>query len=362
VTNAVPASLVRFRQEFDQAVRRDRTFAQSRRRRFVPVRIAVAGLAVGAVALGILSVVSNDAPSIVGTASAKSIVRLAAASIKVSPSSILHVDMIGVQQNGDGSSATWQSESWQQESAPYDRRQIETHPGQAPTETAIADGADQVYDPAANTIYVDVPGTATPHARPTFDIEPGSTAGTYRLRLPALPAKGVTSQKTLVISAAQAKALRDGADVIGWTLYKHAGGLAATAAVVPASSRSGSVGPNPEPNPDSQAFADEILALLRSGDARVVGPATVDGRNTIKIESADGSTTYFVDSASYAPVELDTRGTDGGTSLRFRTYERLAGAAASNSVLSLVAQHPTATVDRSATDYQDAQARLFPTG
>jgi hypothetical protein len=354
---AVPASLVRFQEELDQAVRRDRAFASSRRRRRVGTRIAVTVLAFGAVALGSLSIFSNDAPLLVHSASAKSIIRLAVSSLTASPGSILHVDITGVQKNGDGSSTTWRDESWQQESAPYDRRQIETRPGQGTTESAIDDGQGQVYDPSTNTIYVDA---STPSPGPKFKIEPGSTAGTYRLQLPALPSN-VAGPSTLTISAAQAKALRDGTDIVGWTFFKHNGALSASASIVPASSRPATPS-EPNPNPDSPAFASEILALLRSGNARVVGPATVDGQSTIEIDSSDGRTTYYVDAKSYAPVQLNTQGTDGGTSLQFHIYETLTGAAARNSLLSLATQHPTATIDRSAANYQAAQARLFPNG
>ena len=72
-------------------------------------------------------------------------------------------------------------------------------------------------------------------------------------------------------------------------------------------------------------------------------------------------TTYFVDPQSYRPVELRTRGTDGGTALRFRTYETLA-LGEHRALLSLAAQHPGARIDRDTADYQAAQGRLFPNG
>jgi hypothetical protein len=76
-----------------------------------------------------------------------------------------------------------------------------------------------------------------------------------------------------------------------------------------------------------------------------VGHRTLDGQDTIEIASADGHTTYFVDPGSYRPVELRTRGTDGGTALRFRTYETL-DPGADASLLSLAAQHAGAPIDR----------------
>jgi hypothetical protein len=117
----------------------------------------------------------------------------------------------------------------------------------------------------------------------------------------------------------------------------------------------------PDPDPSSGSFRDQILALLSSGGAQVAGHATIDGRDAIEIDSADGHTTYFVDPHTYAPVELRTRGTGGGTALRFRTYENL-DLAGNSSLLSLEAQHPDARVDRDAADYRAAESRLFPHG
>ena len=115
-----------------------------------------------------------------------------------------------------------------------------------------------------------------------------------------------------------------------------------------------------DPDPTSAGFRDRSLRLLNSRGATVAGRRTIDGREVIEIDSADGYTTFF-DPATYAPVEPWTRGTEGGTALRFRTYEKL-DLEGSESLLSLEAQHPTAKVDRDRADYRAAQARLFPNG
>jgi hypothetical protein len=94
---------------------------------------------------------------------------------------------------------------------------------------------------------------------------------------------------------------------------------------------------------------------------RLDGHRTIDGRDTIEISSEDGHTTYYIDADSYNPVELDTTGTGGGVALRFQTYEAVP-AEGNGRLLDLKAQHPNATVDRSASDYEAAQARLFPHG
>jgi hypothetical protein len=114
-------------------------------------------------------------------------------------------------------------------------------------------------------------------------------------------------------------------------------------------------------DPFSATFRAQILALLRSGHARVVGHATVDGEDTIEIQSTDGHTTYYVAPDSYEPVELVTRGTTGGVTLHFDTYQELP-LNDNDGLLSLTAQHPTAHIDRDVADYNAAEARLFPHG
>jgi hypothetical protein len=93
----------------------------------------------------------------------------------------------------------------------------------------------------------------------------------------------------------------------------------------------------------------------------VLGHTTVAGRDTIEIRSSDGHTTFYVAAHSYTPVELTTRGTDGGTTTRFGAYQELP-LKGNRELLSLTAQHPTAKIDRSVADFQAAQERLFPHG
>lgn len=355
--STVPASLISYRQRLEDAIRQDLATRRARRRRTV-VRLALAGAAASALALGLVSAVSNHAPWAVRPASAESVVRHAAAAVGATPGTILHVDMTGTQRNPDGSRVSWRDESWQLESAPYGRRQIETGPDGSTVESGSGPEGDQVYDAARNTIYVDPhPETQTPAQLNTPHLERGPRPGTYTLR--------VGKASPLVISARQAKALRKGTVSIAWRVRKQDGKVGASLALI----RTASLPAAPDssddsgssPDPGSPAFRGQILALLNSGGARVDGHRTIDGRDTIEISSADGHTTYYVDSGTYDPVELDTTGTGGGTTLRFRTYETLP-AEENSSLLDLKAQHPNADVDRNASDYRAAQARLFPHG
>jgi hypothetical protein len=325
----------------------------------------VAIAAVAAVALAAAAVLSGGERG--GVASA-AVVRHALAALAQPPGTILHVDMTGTQTNADGTTITWRDESWQASSAPYDRRQVETTPAGTTVESATAGGMSQVYDPAANTIYTSTPAPKTR----TYWLDPGPTANTYLLRPTVFrvskghPVKAEPAPRRdgVVITAAQAAALKDGTDVLRWVrrashgTQKHPRFRLAVvpARTVPKTTQSCNA------DPDSQDFRHQILNLLRSCGGHLVGPATVDGRDTLEIRSRDGHTTYYVDPQTYAPVELDTTGTGGGTSLRFRTYAVLPAGGANAALLSLAAQHPSATVDRSPHDYQAAELRLFPNG
>jgi hypothetical protein len=102
-------------------------------------------------------------------------------------------------------------------------------------------------------------------------------------------------------------------------------------------------------------FRREALELLRSGHARVT-----ERRDTLRI--TDGKRAYLVDSRDYSPIELRTRGTAGGTVLRFVAYESLPLNGDTEKLLSIAAQHPGAPVVRDAAAYDALQRKLFPRG
>jgi hypothetical protein len=109
-------------------------------------------------------------------------------------------------------------------------------------------------------------------------------------------------------------------------------------------------------------FREEAIAYLRSGNAKVSGQIRVGGRDAIRIESEVKGQTFIVDARTYTPIEFRTRGTGGGTVLRFPTYERIPLTEDSEQLLSISAQHGGAPVVRDDAAYQAAQARLFPNG
>ena len=107
MNSALPVSLIDFRDALEDAVRRDLGRRKIQRRRGLALRWAVAAAAVAAASLGALSLVSRHAAG-------ASVVDRAAAAVAPSPGTILHVDLLGSQTNGDASVITWRDESWEQ--------------------------------------------------------------------------------------------------------------------------------------------------------------------------------------------------------------------------------------------------------
>ena len=352
------------------AVARTERSPSTRRSSTVAVRLAAVGGA-AAVAFVAVTALTGDDRGAVAPASA-AVVRHALAAAAQPPGTILHVDMRGTQNNGDGTTISWRDESWQGSGATDERRQVETNPDGTTAESANVGDTEQVYDPVTNTIYASTTTalSAKPGGQRNYRISPGPTANTYVVRLMVLrvtPGHGYKvvpghGQKyRLVITASQAKALKDRGDMIRWVRAPRAAGTlnGYRPAVVPATAAAMA--------PDcsdfgSQDYGDQILTLLRSCGAHLVGQATIGGHDTLELRSQDGHITYYVDASTYVPVQLDTTGTDGGTSLRFTTYEVLPGDDANEALLSLTAQHPSATVDRNQADYVAAEKRLFPNG
>ena len=340
------------------------------------VRLAAVGAAAAVAVAAIIAITGGDRGAVAPASAA--VVRHALAAAAQPPGTILHVDMRGTQNNGDGTTITWRDQSWQENSAPYDRRQVETNPDGTTVESGNVGDSEQVYHSATNTIYAggstasqaSRARSAQSETRHNYRISPGPTANTYTVRLMVFritPGHGYKivpghgRQYRLVITRSQAKTLKDGSDIIKWLRAPRGAGTlnGYRPAVVPL--------PAAATAPDcsdfgSQDYGDQILTMLRSCGAHLVGHATIGGRDTLELRSRDGHITYYVDASSYAPVQLDTTGTDGGTSLRFTTYEVLPADDANEALLSLTAQHPSATVDRSQADYLAAEKRLFPNG
>jgi outer membrane lipoprotein-sorting protein len=323
---ALPPSLDRFGAELENAVGCD---LRSRRTRRRMLRGAAVLAVAGAAALGLLSGLTGGGPSVV---------QRAAAALESSDAGILHYQIDAEQQNGDGTSVTWHSETWQLRVAPFTRRQIEVGSDGIRAESVSQGDTNELYDAHTGTIYIATSQQLRAARMPTIEIVSKSKlqklTGSSRASAAYLMANGAGAVK-VIATAEGARRLRR---QIARERAKESDG------VLPAE------------------FRSDILALLRSGRVRVTGHVTVDGREAIRLESLDGKKVYVVDAATYDPIEWTTTGDGGGVTLRFPVYEQLPVDPESLKVLDLEDQHPDAQVVRGADAYIAAEARLYPHG
>jgi hypothetical protein len=129
------------------------------------------------------------------------------------------------------------------------------------------------------------------------------------------------------VSTAQARALRAGVDGILLIGIWNGRKLSLHAAITPrAQAKVSSVS---LPTSTSLTFPARLHRLLQSGNARVAGRVTVDGRPAIKIAISGvpgyQRMTYYVDPTTYQPIELDNYGSSSKdlTRLVFHVYQQL---------------------------------------
>ena len=324
----LPPTLERFGGELEDAVRRDLGGRRTRRRM---IRATAVLAVVAAAALGLLSVFGTGGPSVVDRA---------AAALQASGDSILHFQFDATQQNGDGSVATWNQETWQLRVAPYTRRQISVDGTDGIRAESVSRGdLNELYDAGNDTIYSATGEELRAARMPTFEIV----------------SKAELVKRTGSTSASAAYLIKKGGGPVT-VIATEQGARRLRAEIAKSQKQDASDGVLPE------EFRAQILALLHSGRVRVVGHVTVDGRDAIKLESLDGKKTYVVDASTYDPIEWTTTGTDGGVTLRFGTYEELPVDNESLQLLDLQAQHPDATVVHGAAAYSAAESRLYPHG
>jgi hypothetical protein len=294
----LPPSLVRFEDELSDAIARDLRPRFPRLRPRQVARLSIVAAASAAVALGVLSALPG--------AGGPGVVARAAAALRSTGVSVLHVEMTGRDVRSDGSSSTWREESWQQSSAPYAFRDVRIENGVTVDTVTDANDHSQLYDASTNTVYsVDAQGL-----RQVKEAQPE----------PAAPAK-----KPVVTAKPSGKPGVKGEQTVS----------------------------------RDDPMRAKVLGILESGGVAPAGHVTVDGRDAVKLASTDGFTTILVDPQTYQPIVWSLAGPGGvGTTVHFTTYERMPAAQAGANLFDLVAQHPGARVDTSAADYAAALARL----
>jgi len=322
---ALPPSLDRFGGELENAVGRDLRRRHTRRR---VVRGAAVLAVAGAVALGLLNGLTGGGPSVV---------QRAAAALE-SDGGILHYRMDAEQQNGDGTSVTWHSETWQLRVDPFTRRQIEVGSDGIRAESVTQGDTNELYDARTGTIYI---------------------ATSEQLRAARMP-------KIEIVSKSRLERLTGSTHVSAAYVMRNGAGAVKVIATAQGAKRLRRQVARERAKESSGPAVDEfragILALLDSGRVRVTGHVTVDGRDAIRLESLAGTKVYVVDAATYDPIEWTTTGNGGSVTLRFPVYEQLPVDTESLKLLDLEAQHPDAQVVRGADAYSKAEARLYPHG
>jgi len=300
--STLPASLVRFQSELEEAIGR----TSRARRRALAFRLGTvaATAACLVLVLAAASLVTDRGPSVVDRATA---------ALTTTGNGILHIRLRGERTAPDGTVSTWESEGWRAMTEPFAQRQVEVR-DRGRVEWAFDGTTQQVYDARTNTIYAFTKTELGEHlGRPVAKPEAGA-ADDAKLS-PSLRAKLAKKRAALARGATHAKG---------------AGGAQAGQGF-------------------EEKFRDGVLELLASGEARVAGDVAVDGRDAVRIVSEGGDATYLVDARTYDPIEWRTADVDGGTTtLRFLAYEQLPGTEPNGTLVSLAAQHPTATVSHDA--------------
>lgn len=316
------------------------------------------GTAAGAVALAAAAagVVVLDQPSRESAWAQQALQRAAAVVIPPSsPDTILHVAATETlsplaRRDSKTTVASLSEEAWIQQGRPWNVRAILQVPGGHILE---ADNTGQVYDRSANTV---LPAPAIPHGKPQYTLTP-IEGGRYRLTA-RLPSGRASAPE--ILNASTARALRDGTEVVQWTVSwdDHAQVQRLEPTVLP-SNRQLAQTQAQQPSPGSASFAAELRALLDSGHARVTRTTTADGRPAIEISSVHPQsgppTDYYVDPHTYQPIELDIYGFDSRddvSRLRITRWETLP--LAGHEQLVHVDVPPTAEVDRTPAHYWQA--------
>jgi hypothetical protein len=242
------------------------------------------------------------------------------------------------QQNGDGTSVTWHSETWQLRVDPFTRRQIEVGSDGIRAESVTQGDTNELYDARTGTIYI---------------------ATSEQLRAARMP-------KIEIVSKSRLERLTGSTHVSAAYVMRNGAGAVKVIATAQGAKRLRRQVARERAKESSGPAVDEfragILALLDSGRVRVTGHVTVDGRDAIRLESLAGTKVYVVDAATYDPIEWTTTGNGGSVTLRFPVYEQLPVDTESLKLLDLEAQHPDAQVVRGADAYSKAEARLYPHG
>jgi hypothetical protein len=325
VNETLPTALTQFGDDLERAITRELSTRRSTPppRRPQPrhwrMRVGIAACCVGASAAAVVVAGGGSA----GSAWDQHVIRAAEIALpKPTPNTIVHVSVTqtmtpSVRGNSALLVPILDAEGWFQQGAPYRSVTREQVAGQTPTWQT----SSRLYDPATQRVYVD---PQFPSSHPRYMLTKAGRDGLVTLRI-------ATSYGPVreTLSSAQARGLRTGADLIQWIAGLNASHkFFLSAGLVPKAEASniGSAGP---PSSTSLTFPARLQRLLQSGNGKVIGRTTIDGRAAIKIVISGVSgyhrMTYYVDPATYRPIELDEYEASSSalTRIVFHSYQQL---------------------------------------
>jgi len=322
------------------------------------VRIAVVAATAAAAAAVALVATTGSSPGsggFVSQAQAAEIITQLAQKLTVhTPGAILET-LTSTHETGPGLSLWSTYNTWESTTTPYNER-VQAGGGGRPSyeQTTNAQGIEQVYDTAHNTIY---------EPERDYELKPGPRTGTYTLTIARaqvlvagvrLPAKQRGTVQ-LTLTSRQAHELRTGeAEVLYTTNIVRGGrGIIQIDPMITSD----------EANAPTGTF-ENFVKKLKSRGTRV----KLDGNSAIEIYVPSQSSTYWFSAKTLAPVKTVTRttvdtngspaqGYDTDTTY-YKTYRLLTSKAAQR-LLSIQDAHPSAKIVVGALSYDAASKRLL---
>ena len=324
MNDTLPTVLTRFGSDLERAIARELSTPQPtpppRRRRPRRRRMLVGAAASCAVAGAAAAAIVAAGGGSTTPGWEQHVLRAAEIALpRPAPGTIVHVSVTqtmtpGARGNSPLLVPTLDGEGWFEQGPPYRSLTQEQVPGHQPTWQTTT----RLYDPASQRVYVSVRFPSS-HAR--FTLTRRGRDGPITLRIAT--AYGPVHE---TLTAAQARGLRTGTDMIQWVAGLNASHKFFLGAGVVPKGQASNVGPA---SSTSLKFPAQLHRLLQSGNARVVGRVTVDGRAAIRIAISGVSgyhrLTYYVDPTTYRPIELDDYGSSFTdlTRIVFHTYRQL---------------------------------------
>jgi hypothetical protein len=329
---------------------------QGRRRR--AIRIGVVAVSAAAATAVALNLTGTGGPQghggFVSQAQAAEIIRQVKQTLTTYRPGEIVETLAEQHETGPGLSLWSTYNTWQSTTAPYNERVQASGGGRPSYETTVtAQGIQQTYDTATNTIY-------EPQAKLDYNLKPGPRAGTQTLTVPRAEVlvKGVglpadeqgTSQ--LTISDSQARELRSGEAEVAYSenIIRDQQGI---------------IGIDPVVYSDVNTAPGTLKSWAKRLESRGT-QVTLDGKRAIEI-TVPGDGTYWFSRASLLPIKSVSRITvahNGSPAKGYYVYTtyykayRILKASSAQRLMSIQAAHPSAKIVVNPLEYRLESTRL----